>query len=117
MSRLLKYIFWKLRYLFSGPDNDLAACMNRLDRTKWPWRKFRPGAWHNDDGYNWEVWLDDEQSYTASNVPLVVDVQYGMETGKVVGVKIRDCVLRKAAEIEEAQIEEAQTRAQQSTKS
>jgi len=107
MTRFLKYVFWILRYLFAGPDKDLAACLNRLDRTRWPWRKFSPNVWRNDDGRFWQVCLDDEESYTATDVPLVVNIQYGMETGKVVGMKIRDCVLRKAAEIEEAQLPRA----------
>jgi len=102
MIRLLKYIFWTLRYLFAAPDKDFTACMKRLKRTWWPWRKFSPYVWHNDDGRFWEIYLSDEQDYTDTGWTVRVDLCIGMDTGKIVGMKISDHVLKRlAAEVAE----------------
>lgn len=102
MIRFLKYIFWNLRYLFSAPDEDLEACLTRMRRTCWPWRKFGPHVWHNDDGRFWEIYLSNEQDYTDTGWTLRVDLCIGMETGDIVGMKISDRALKRlAAEVAE----------------
>lgn len=91
MIRFLKWCFWNLWYLPQPRGKRLGKWLLRTERTWWPWRKFRPSVWHNDDGRCWEVYLLDEQSHTVCKRVLMVDLHIGMDTGKVVGMDIYDC--------------------------
>lgn len=96
--RLLLYLFWNLLYAPQRRPRDLGLWLVRIDRTRWPWRRFQPGVYHNDDGRLWEVWLADDRSHVKSQVPMLVDLELSMETGEVVGFKVRDETLRRIAE-------------------
>jgi hypothetical protein len=65
----------------------------------WPWKKFRPSVWHNDDGDQWEIYLADERSFTRPQT-IQVDCQIGMESGNIVGFVVYDETLRAGEDAE-----------------
>lgn len=99
MTRFLLYLFWNLFYLPQRRPRGLMAHVERGIRTRWPWRKFRPTVWHSDDGSFWEICFGGERAYTITGVriPVNVNVQYSVDTGKVTGLKIYDSDLEQLA--------------------
>lgn len=65
---------------------------------RWPWKKFRPGIWHNACGKCWHVSLTNEAAYTEPGVQLLVDVDLSLRSGEVVGLTIHDGDLRDCVE-------------------
>lgn len=90
LTRFVRWLFWKAYYLPQPRPRDLGAYLIRGTRTRWPWKKFHPNVWHNDDGNMWEVWLADEQSYTVSGQSMPVELHISMETGRVMGFNVWD---------------------------
>jgi len=66
--------------------------MQRSIRTWPPWRKFRPGVWHNDEGKEWHIFLSGEQAYTERRT-IEVDAHICEETGRIVGFDVWDSTL------------------------
>lgn len=74
---------------------DLAAWITEAKRTQQPWRKFKPSVFRNHDGKQWQVYFTAERDFTVSNRTLMVEPHIGQESGKVVGLTIRDEALTK----------------------
>ncbi len=94
ISAYLRWIFWTGAYACRAKPGDLAGYLLRSKRTRPPRWKFRPSLFHNENGKQWEIRFDDESSYSRREV-LQVEVQRGMETGRIVGLTIWDEKLRK----------------------
>lgn len=97
MTRFLLYLFWNLLYLPQRRPRDFTAYIERSIRTRWPWRKFRPNIWHNDDGGFWEIYFSNERAHSAAGVRIPVDIQYCVDTGKVTGLIVYDSDLKQLA--------------------
>ena len=94
MIKLFKYLFWVVYYWALPTPRSFEGCLHWGTRTKWPWIKFKPFVWHNDDSGFWHVWLSNEGSHTVAGKALVnVDIHISKETGKVVGFDVKDEVL------------------------
>ena len=97
MKRFTVWLFWRVWYVGRmrprpGPKS-LEIWCTRAIRCRWPWKKFNPHIWHNDDGKMWEVWLSDEQCYGESR-RMTLDVLIGRDSGDIVGLKLYDSDLR-----------------------
>ncbi len=91
MKKLLKYLFWVSYYCFLPTPRSLEGYLIRGMRKRWPWKKFKPCVYHNDDGGFWQIWLSNDRGYTSADKALVgVDLHFSMETGKVVGFNVYD---------------------------
>lgn len=96
MKRFLAWLFWRTFYLgrVQSRRKPLEVWFRRLDRTRWPWQKFKPHVWYNDDGNQWHVYFTDERCYVESR-ELRVKAYIGDDTGDIVGLTIYDETLRK----------------------
>ena len=99
--KVIKWLFWNIAYIGRRPK-DLGAFLVKMERTSWPWRRFKPNVFHNDDGHQWEIYLTDQGSYTVSGVPLRADVMFDHDTNAVVGMTIYDETLRMISERQQA---------------
>lgn len=95
MLKFARWLFWVVVYAFrptstQSPEGYLTRCL----RTIWPWAKFRPGAWHNDDGNQWHVTLTDEREFTQPRT-ITLDCHIGFESGDIVGFTIYDEILKR----------------------
>lgn len=101
MGKFMTWLFWTVCYACRPVPQSLDKIVLRTIRTQWPWRKFRPSIWHNDDGKQWHICFTDEQDFTERR-SLTVDCHIGMESGDIVGFVVWDEVLRatKAAKAE-----------------
>ncbi len=95
MLKFTVWVFWKMYYLFRFRPSHLEAYLQRGLRTRWPWKKFRPAVWHNDEGKEWHVYFTDEVSYIKTR-DIRVDCQIGMVSGNIVGFDVWDETLRAA---------------------
>ena len=93
MTSYIRWAFWSVVYLFRIKPKDLDDWMLRTERTWKPWFKFKPHVWHNDNGKLWEIHLDNERNYSKT-VNITLDVEVGLETGKIVGFRIYDSQLQ-----------------------
>lgn len=97
MTKFLRYIFWSVVYVFRPKAVTFDAYMLRGMRTMFPWKRFKPHVWYNEDGRQWEVYLTDESDYTEYRTLSVV-CHVGMDTGDIVGFTIPCEVLTKRRE-------------------
>ncbi len=88
MTKLLRWIFWNIAYMFRRRPKEFAAFLLWGSRCYWQ-RKFRPYLWHNDDGSQWQVYFTEERDYVQLD-NLSCDLHIGMETGDIVGLTIHD---------------------------
>ena len=89
MFAYLRWIWWTLVYAFAPPADDLETFLQRGERTKPSWWKFRPCVHHNEDGHQWEVWFEDEQSYTERGL-IQAEIHRDVETHRIVGLTVWD---------------------------
>ena len=99
--RYLRWLAWTLWYLPQRQPryirlDGLRAQLLRMERTRRPWWKWKPGIWHNTDGRQWHVTFSDEQDYTICGT-LKAELHIGQETGDIVGLTIFDETLRAKA--------------------
>lgn len=92
--KTLTWLSWHLWYFWQPRPRELRAYLNRAARLRPPWWKFSPGAWHNDDNKQWEIWFDNE-SYHSEKGTLTCWVSIGRESGNIVGLTINDKSLEK----------------------
>ena len=95
-----RWLFWTAVYSVRPRGNDFGKCMKRSRRTRWPWWKFKPSAWHNEHGRMWQICLFNESSYTATRT-IRVPVHISQETGKIIGLDLTDYILDEAGNPEE----------------
>lgn len=101
VRKFLSYFFWNLGYCFRLEEKDFGAFLLRSNRTRWPWKKFRPSVWYNEDGRQWEIYFTNERSYAVLNNQLSVELHVGMETGRVTGLTIWEEFLEGESRSEE----------------
>lgn len=89
MKKFVTWVFWTVCYVCRSVPRSLEGYLLRGTRTRWPWRKFRPSVWHNDDGSMWHVYLTDEEHFVQRRT-LNLDVYVGQESGDVVGFDVWD---------------------------
>jgi len=94
----LRWLWWWLAYAFVPQPNDFVKYIERGMRTRPPWWKFKPYAYHNDDGRQWEVRLENEQSYTETG-SISAEIHRSQETGRIVGFTVWDETLKPPAAI------------------
>lgn len=94
MGKFIRWLFWNVVYVGRHQPGELGAYLDRRMRCRWPWKKFNPSVYHNDDGNEWHVYLSGERSYTRARQALKVDLHIGMETGQIVGFDVWDENLR-----------------------
>ncbi len=87
------WLFWNVTYWFRPRPNELSEVLLKGRRTWWPWKKFRPSAWHNDAGQQWEVYFTDERACTELRT-IELEVHVGNESGDIVGFDVYDQTLR-----------------------
>jgi len=90
VSKFLRWLFWNAVYCCRRRPTELESYLTRTMRCWWPWKKFQPSAWHNDDGNLWHIHLTDEQSYTVSRRTLQVELHIGFESGEITGFNVWD---------------------------
>lgn len=88
--KYMRWLAWSAYYLFIPESKDFGWYMQKIIRTRKPWKKFRPNLFHSDAGRQWQIWFSDEMSYTVSGLTLKVDAMISEETGQVVGLDIWD---------------------------
>lgn len=93
LLKFVTWLFWRVCYAFRPTPRSFEGYLLRGMRTWWPWKKFRPSVWHNDDGKEWEIYLTDERSHTVRRT-IAVDCHIGMESGDIVGFDVWDETLR-----------------------
>ena len=97
--KLLRWLFWNAVYLVRPRPRTLVGMLDKSMRTTWPWRRFHPAVWHNDDGKQWEIILEHESSYSRE-IDLPVWAHFAQpENGgppRIVGMTIWDERLRGA---------------------
>ncbi len=96
MNKFTYWLFWRVVYCFRRTPRTFDGYLTRAIRCWWPWKKFQPSAFHNDDGNQWHIYLVDEQSYTVSRQSLQVELHIGMETGEITGFNVWDETLEAA---------------------
>ena len=94
MIRYLRWAFWSVCYLFRRTPRNLHDWLQRSIRTRKPWWKFKPTAYHNHDGQQWDVWFEDEEYVCVGSQHLRAQVHIGQESGRVVGLVIYDSTLK-----------------------
>lgn len=94
MRKFVTWLWWRAHYICRPTPKSLEGYLLRGMRTRWPWRKFRPSVWRNDDGRQWHVYLADEQSFTERR-HIVLECAIGMESGDIVGFIVWDSTLRE----------------------
>ena len=95
--KTITWLFWRFFYFFRNRlpgQQDLAYYLIMGKRCWYPWKKFKPSVYRNDDGKMWQIWFSEEEAYTER---CFVDVEchIGMESGKIVGFDIWDEMLVK----------------------
>lgn len=91
--KYIKWGFWTLIYLFRPIPQELGSYLQKGERTRAPWWRFKPCIYHNDDGKQWEIWLEHEQGYVEKKT-IPVEVCIGMDSGRIVGITIFDETLK-----------------------
>jgi hypothetical protein len=94
----LRWILWSLYYAVQRRPVEFDDYMQQATRTWPPWRKFRPGMWHNDDSGMWHIYFTDEAAYSIPCQQLEVELHIG-ESGEVVGINIWDACLDAKKEL------------------
>ncbi len=96
MIKFIVWLWWKVVYFLRPfpkdanlPLAEIESYITMAHRTRWPWWKFKPIVWHNDDGNGWEIYFSDEGDYSECRT-LKVDCCIGRDTGKIVGLYIPD---------------------------
>ena len=88
----IKYFYWKLYYYFFPINSSFST----ESWQKWLMRTFRPGPFfpycYNHDRIGWKTaYFDGEADYTVPGEMLRIDLHIGQESGKLVGITIKDC--------------------------
>jgi hypothetical protein len=89
MLTYLKWIYWKIYYLFRPCPKELLPLLIQGERTRPPWWRFKPYMWHNDEGNQWEIYFTEERDYTQVQ-DIRVTAHIGLDTGKIIGLTIWD---------------------------
>lgn len=97
MKKIFAWLAWKAFYAVQPMPAKLGPFLKRVERTQYPWRKFKPCVYHNDSLSEWHVMLSDERSYTERRT-IEVECLVGMESGRVVGFDIWDELLEAKQE-------------------
>lgn len=92
-TRYARWILWSLYYLPQPRPRDLVRGITRIERLRKPWWKWRPNAWHNDDGKEWHITLSDESFYVR-RMKLEVDAYITHDGERIVGFDVWDETLR-----------------------
>lgn len=95
MLKFARWFFWRVFYTFRLRPKTFEGYMLRAIRRRWPWRKFRPSVWHNDDGKEWQIYFADERAFTERRT-ISVDCHIGMDSGTIVGFDVYDEILKRA---------------------
>lgn len=92
--KYFRWLFWNAYYLpqFRQPRK-LSQWLTRVKRTQWPWWKFKPHLFRNDDGRQWEIYFSNA-SAVYSRETITLDVGRDMDTGEIVAFTIYDEVMR-----------------------
>ena len=93
--KTLKYLFWVAYYSFGPRPKGLKAYRRRDQRTRSPWRKFKPYLYHNNGGKFWQIRLANDEAYTITCKTLDVQLHISEETGEVVGFDVTDRSLKR----------------------
>lgn len=91
MTAIYKYVrwlFWNAVALVWRPK-EFGPYLRLRAECMWPWRKFVPNVWHNDDCREWQIYLADEPTYTRRQA-MELEVHVSQETGRIVGFDIWD---------------------------
>jgi len=83
---------WQVRKCFGKPHMFHDYMWWTIKTSFPPWWKFRPYCHHNEYGKQWEVWFDNETTYTESRT-IRVQAHIGMDSGRIVGLTIYDGAL------------------------
>jgi len=79
---ILKYIewlFWVVFYSIKPIEKNIEGLSIRYLRIRYPFKKFKPFLYRNEEGKQWEIYFKDDDSYfisTKSNINVGVHVSY-----------------------------------------
>lgn len=91
-----RWLFWNAYYAVCRRPRDLGAWLKEYERCSSPWWKFKPCAWYNEDGKEWEILFENESNYVRRGT-IACDLLISQDTGKVVGLDIPLISLERAA--------------------
>lgn len=84
-------LWWRMFYWFRKPRT-LDEFIRMVRRTRAPWKRFKPSAWHCRHGKQWHIYLANEQYFVEWRT-IQVEVHVSMKTGDIVGFDIWDEML------------------------
>jgi len=71
-----RWVWWCLYYVVRSRPDDLAGFLISLNRTQWPWKRFKPCLTRYEDVGCWEFLISAEPCYTQigslENVELII---------------------------------------------
>jgi hypothetical protein len=87
--KLIKWLFWKIVYLVQPKPRDLEKGFVWLERTRYPYRKFKPLIRWNEDGKQWHIHFTND-SYVTRTGTITGHLHVNREDGSIVGFTISD---------------------------
>lgn len=90
--KTLKWLGWMIYYwstLYPMRSKDLGGYLQYAIRTMPPWRKFTPSVYRNEDGKSWEIWLENDNSYSEIRT-IKCDAAISRDGGRIVGLTLFD---------------------------
>ena len=98
IAKYLQWVYWNLHYWrHPNKSRDFTLYIEELMRCRWPWRKFKPCAYHNNAGQQWHVYLFDGMP-VYSRETITLEVGRCHKTGRVLEFTIWDEKLRPNGE-------------------
>lgn len=96
MRKFVTWLFWTVYYAVRPVPRSLEGYLLRGTRRRWPWWKFKPSVWHNDDGRQWHICFREEESFRDQR-DVTVWCEIGQESGDIVGLVVWDKMLTAKA--------------------
>ena len=92
MNKFFQWLFWNTIYFFRPSPSDFRAFTIMLIRKRWPWKKWKPGCFYNEDGKQWEIYMVNEDYYVRA-ASIKADLHISIDSKKIVGLTIWDSEL------------------------
>lgn len=102
MCKWLRWAFWNSWYVLKRciqpkrdriPLGELKTLMRQFERCRWPWWKFKPHMYHNDEGKFWEICFEPEMDCMWYETIEVRALRACDQDNRIVGLKIPDRAL------------------------
>ena len=91
--KLIPWAFWNVVYLIKREPKSLDQLILKIQRTRYPFWKFKPYMYHNDAGKQWEIYFENDADHVRT-MTIPVEAHIGRESGKIIGITIWDETLK-----------------------